>query len=145
MPKLVRLYIVNIAIGFLLAVIFTTALISLNIANLRHLVTSVSAGWVAVAMLVAFHTVLFAGVQFAIAVMRMAEDPGRPRFWPTHSGVSQGSAAAGRLDRAHQQRQPGDLTAVMLSKDGLGPEFRPFPVAFMQREDHALGLSVTVP
>lgn len=80
MPKLVRLYIVNIAIGFLLAVIFTTALISLNIANLRHLVTSVSAGWVAVAMLVAFHTVLFAGVQFAIAVMRMAEDPGRPDF-----------------------------------------------------------------
>lgn len=78
MPKLIRLYIVNIAIGFLLAVIFTAALIGLNIANLRHLVTSVSSGWVAVAMLVAFHTVLFAGVQFAIAVMRMAEDPGRP-------------------------------------------------------------------
>ncbi len=79
MPKLVRLYLVNIAFGFLLAVIFTAALIGLNIANLRHLVTSVSAGWVAVAMLVAFHTVLFAGVQFAIAVMRMAEDPGKPR------------------------------------------------------------------
>ncbi|WP_207630165.1 hypothetical protein [Paracoccus xiamenensis] len=78
MPKLVRLYIVNIAVGFLLAVIFTAALIGLNIGNLRHLVTSVSAGWVAVAMLIAFHTVLFAGVQFAIAVMRMAEDGGGP-------------------------------------------------------------------
>ena len=78
MPKLVRLYLVNITFGFLLAVVFTAALIGLNVANLRHLVTSVSGGWVAVAMLVAFHTVLFAGVQFAIAVMRMAEDPGKP-------------------------------------------------------------------
>ena len=78
MPKLVRLYIVNIAIGFLLAVIFTGALIGLNVANLRHLVTSVSGGWVAVTMLIAFHTVLFSGVQFAIAVMRMAEDPETP-------------------------------------------------------------------
>ena len=78
MPKLIRLYIVNIAIGFLLAVIFTVALIAFNVGNLHHLVTSVRSGWVAVAMLVAFHTVLFAGVQFAIAVMRLAENPETP-------------------------------------------------------------------
>ena len=78
MPKLIRLYIVNIAIGFLLAVIFTGALIALNVGNLRHLVTSVGGGWVGAAMLVAFHTVLFAGVQFAIAVMRLAESPEKP-------------------------------------------------------------------
>lgn len=78
MPKLIRLYIVNIALGFVLAVIFTSALIGFNIANLRHLITADSAGWVAVAMLIGFHTVLFAGIQFAIAVMRLAEDPGKP-------------------------------------------------------------------
>ncbi len=75
MPKLIRLYLVNIGYGFVLAVIFTAALIGLDVANLRHLVMSVSAGWIAVLMLVFFHTVLFAGVQFAIAVMRMAESP----------------------------------------------------------------------
>lgn len=78
MPKLIRLYIVNIALGFVLAVIFTAALIGFNIANLRHLITADSAGWVAVVMLIGFHTVLFAGVQFAIAVMRLAEEPGKP-------------------------------------------------------------------
>ncbi|WBU65484.1 hypothetical protein [Paracoccus aerodenitrificans] len=78
MPRLVRLYLVNIFFGFVLAVIFTAALIGLNVANLRHLVMSVSSGWVAVVMLVLFHSILFAGVQFAIAVMRMAEKPGGP-------------------------------------------------------------------
>ncbi|MBV0890455.1 hypothetical protein KTN05_01140 [Paracoccus sp. Z118] len=77
MPKLVRLYIVNVALGFLLAVIFTALLIGLNVANLRHLVMSSNGGFVAVFMLLVFHTALFAGVQFAIAVMRMAE-PSRP-------------------------------------------------------------------
>ena len=78
MPRLIRLYLVNIAIGFLLAVIFTAGLVGLNVGNLRHLITSVSGGWLAVAMLIAFHTVLFSGVQFAIAVMRLAEDPETP-------------------------------------------------------------------
>lgn len=73
MPKLVRLYIINIAIGFLLAVIFTALLVGLDIGNLRDLVTTVSGGWLAVLMLIVFHTILFGGVQFAIAVMRMAD------------------------------------------------------------------------
>lgn len=87
MPKLIRLYIVNIAIGFVLAVIFVAGLIAFDIVQLRHLITSVAGGWVAVLMLIVFHTVLFAGVQFAIAVMSMAEDGGgksggrRVRIW----------------------------------------------------------------
>lgn len=78
MPKLIRLYILNVAIGFLLAVIFSATLIALDVAHLRHLVFSDRAGWIAVLMMLVFFTVLFGGVQFAIAVMRMAEDPQGP-------------------------------------------------------------------
>lgn len=76
MPALVRLYIVNIAIGFVLACIFTALLIGLDVARLRHLVTASPGGWLAVVMLVVFNTIVFAGVQFAIAVMRMGETEG---------------------------------------------------------------------
>ncbi len=74
MPKLVRLYIINVSIGFALAVAFTAMLIGLDVAGLRHLVFADRMGWVAVFMLIVFHTALFAGVQFAIAVMSMAQD-----------------------------------------------------------------------
>jgi len=77
MPALVRLYIRQVAIGFLLAALFTAALLWLNVANLRHLVTHVAGGWLAVVMLVAFNGIVFAGVQFAIVVMGMAETPPR--------------------------------------------------------------------
>ena len=73
MPPLVRMYVRNVAIGFVLAVVFTALLIGLNVGNLRHLVTAVQGGWLAVVMLVVFNTIVFGGVQFAIAVMRMAE------------------------------------------------------------------------
>jgi hypothetical protein len=78
MPQLVRLYIISIAIGFALALAFTGMLIALDVAGLRHLVSSTGGGWIAVAMLVLFHGVLFSGVQFAIRIMLMAED-GPPR------------------------------------------------------------------
>lgn len=73
MPHLVRLYLRSIVTGFVLAVIFTALLIGLDIAHLRHLVTHVSAGWLAVIMLVAFNTIVFSGVQFGISVMGLAE------------------------------------------------------------------------
>ena len=76
MPKLVRLYIVSIAIGFALAVAFTAMLIGLNVAGLRHLVGGTGGGWIAVMMLVFFHGILFSGVQFAIRIMMLAEDDG---------------------------------------------------------------------
>lgn len=74
MPQLVRLYIVSIAIGCALAAAFTAMLIALDVASLRHLVSSSRGGWIAVAMLFMFHGVLFSGVQFAIRIMLMAQD-----------------------------------------------------------------------
>lgn len=103
MPKLIRLYIVNVAIGFGLAVAFTAMLIGFDIANLRHLVFADRMGWVAVLMLVVFHTVLFAGVQFAIAVMRLASDDQnggggrRVRIFTERARVTQPARRADRL------------------------------------------------
>lgn len=78
MPKLVRLYIVNCVIGFGIAVAFVVGLIALDVGHLRHLVLGSPMGWLAASMMVMFNGVVFAGVQFAIAVMRMAEsDEGR--------------------------------------------------------------------
>ena len=80
MPELIRLYIRNILLGFLLAVIFTAALVVLDVAHLRHLTLETSGGWLALVLLVVFNTIVFAGVQFAIAIMRMAEpEEGPPR------------------------------------------------------------------
>ncbi|MDP1669867.1 hypothetical protein [Phaeovulum sp.] len=76
MPKLVRLYLFNIAIGFALSAVFVGLLLWLNVANLWHLVSSSPLGWVAVAMLLVFNALVFSGVQFAIAVMRMADPEG---------------------------------------------------------------------
>lgn len=79
MPKLIRLYIVNVAIGFALAVVFVAGLVWMDVAGLRHLILESSVGWVAALMLVMFNGVVFAGVQFAIAVMRMADPDDTPR------------------------------------------------------------------
>lgn len=73
MPALVRLYIRSIIIGFCLAAVFTLLLIALDIANLRHLMTSSTAGLMAILLMVFFNGIVFSGVQFAIAVMSMAE------------------------------------------------------------------------
>lgn len=76
MPKLVRLYIVSVAIGACLAVIFTGLLLLVDVAGLRHLTMSTRGGWLAIFMLIAFHTILFSGVQFAYCVMRLAQNDG---------------------------------------------------------------------
>ncbi|MDR5651705.1 hypothetical protein [Ruixingdingia sedimenti] len=79
MPKLIRLYIVNVAIGFALAVVFVAALIALDVAGLRGLILGSDMGWLAALMMVMFNGIVFAGVQFAIAVARMAERDDGPR------------------------------------------------------------------
>lgn len=71
MTKLVRLYIRNILFGFGLSALFVCAILYFNIANLWHLVSTSNMGWVAVAMLFMFHGLVFAAVQFSIAIMRM--------------------------------------------------------------------------
>lgn len=80
MPKLVQLYIRQVIIGYILSAIFVGLLLSLNVANLWHLVTHTDGGWIAVLMLWIFNGVVFAGVQFGISVMRMSrhdDDAGR--------------------------------------------------------------------
>jgi len=75
-PKLIRLYIVNVLIGFGLALVFVIGLVWLDVANLRHLIMETSGGPLAFVLLVLSNGVVFAGVQFGIAVMRLAEDDG---------------------------------------------------------------------
>lgn len=78
-PKLVRLYIVNVAIGFAIAAAFLVALLVLDVAGLRHLILGTDAGWLAALMIFVFSGTVFAGVQFAIAVMGMAGSDEPPR------------------------------------------------------------------
>lgn len=86
MPQLVRLYLISIAFGLALALVFTTLLLALDIAGLRHLVAATQGGWIAVLMLVVFHMILFAGVQFGIRIMLMA-DRAAPRGGGRHRPV----------------------------------------------------------
>ena len=79
MPKLIRLYIVNVLIGFGLALLFVIGLVWLDVANLRHLILDTSSGPLAFVLLVLSNGVVFAGVQFGIAVMRLAEDDSAPK------------------------------------------------------------------
>jgi hypothetical protein len=79
MPKLIRLYIVNVAIGFSVALAFVSGLVWFDVAHLRQLITGSDQGVLAFALLVMFHGVVFGGVQFAIAVMRLAEDDSGPK------------------------------------------------------------------
>ncbi|MET4103708.1 hypothetical protein ABIE58_003154 [Roseovarius sp. MBR-78] len=74
MPRLVRLYITQVAIGFGLAGVFVGLLLWFNIANLWHLVSHSSDGPLAVLILWVANGIVFAGAQFAIAVMRMKDD-----------------------------------------------------------------------
>jgi hypothetical protein len=77
MPDLVRLYIRHVAIGYGLAAVFTGLLLGTNVANLWHLVTHAPGGWLAAFLLFMFNGIVFSGVQFGIAVMRMAEPEDR--------------------------------------------------------------------
>lgn len=77
MPELVRMYIRHCLIGFALAAVFVAALVWLNVANLQHLLFSSSGGLLGLFLLFFFNGLLFASVQFAIAVMNMAEPADR--------------------------------------------------------------------
>lgn len=79
MPKLVRLYITQVAWGFAISAIFVGVLLALNVANLRHLITGSEIGLIALLMIWFMNGIVFAGVQFAYAIMSMAEKPKGPR------------------------------------------------------------------
>ncbi|MEQ9258576.1 MAG: hypothetical protein RIG84_05720 [Roseovarius sp.] len=74
MPQLIRLYIKNVAIGFGLAGVFVAMLLWFDIANLWHLISTSDKGWIALIALWVSNGVIFAGVQFGIAVMRLKDD-----------------------------------------------------------------------
>lgn len=85
MPQLIRLYIASALAGFGLALGFVALLLWLDVGGLRHLILEAEAGWLGGVMLVTFNGIVFAGVQFGVAVMRMAEEeddspPGGPRL-----------------------------------------------------------------
>ena len=74
MPKLIRLYITHVAIGFGIAAAFVSMLLWFDVANLWHLVSHSDKGLLAVVILWISNGIIFAGVQFGIAVMRLKDD-----------------------------------------------------------------------
>lgn len=74
MPPLVRLYIRQVAIGFALAAVLVAGILWFNVANLRYLVLNAQGGYLALFLLWVFNGIVLAAVQFAIAIMGMAED-----------------------------------------------------------------------
>jgi len=76
MPALVRLYLRQVALGFLLGGLFTLLLLLLDVGGLGHLVTHVRGGGLAVFLLFAFNGIVFGGAQFGIRVMGLAAGEG---------------------------------------------------------------------
>lgn len=74
MPKLVRLYLRQVLIGYAIAAAFVAALLWFDVAGLRHLVFATADGPLAAFLLVTFNGIVFSGVQFGIVIMRMARD-----------------------------------------------------------------------
>ncbi len=74
LPSIVRLYILNVLIGFALSAVFTGLILSFDVAGLKHLVTHVQGGGLAVLMLFTFNGIVFAGVQTAIVIWSMSYD-----------------------------------------------------------------------
>jgi len=79
MPKLIALYIRSVAIGFGLSAVFLGLLLWQDLAGLRGLIFGSDMGLVAAAMVFVFQGIIFAGVQFGIAVMMLADKDDTPR------------------------------------------------------------------
>lgn len=73
MPELVRLYIRQILIGFGLSGVFVVLLMYFDVARLWTLISATKGGWIALFLLFFFNGLVFAGVQFAIRIMGMAD------------------------------------------------------------------------
>jgi hypothetical protein len=74
MPKFIRHYMTQIAIGFGLGAVFVAMLLYFNIANLWHLVIHSEDGWLALLLLWFANSVIFAGVQCALTAMGVNDD-----------------------------------------------------------------------
>lgn len=76
MPMLIRFYIRHVLIGFAIAAAFVAGLLAFDVGGLRHLILNSADGPLALGLLVFSNGIVFAGVQFAIAVMGLAEPRG---------------------------------------------------------------------
>lgn len=79
MPKLVRLYIQSVVLGFVISAVFTVGLLWMDVAGIGHLVRGSDIGWIAAVMLVVFNGIVFSAVQFSIRVMGMADGVDGPK------------------------------------------------------------------
>ncbi|WP_428928485.1 hypothetical protein [Marinibacterium sp. SX1] len=107
MPELIKTYLRQCAIGFGIAAVFVTLLLGFNVANLRGLIFGSDIGLLALFMLWFFNGIVFAGVQFGIYVMSMAErdDNGRGMGIPDYLPVRvRAERARTPLNRAMQRR-----------------------------------------
>lgn len=73
-PELIRLYIKSCAIGFVLSAIFVVLMLGFDVMGLGGLVARSDIGFVAVLTMWVLNGVVFAAVQFAYAIMSMADD-----------------------------------------------------------------------
>lgn len=115
MPKLVRLYIRQVLIGFVLSAVFVALLLWANVGNLWRLISTSDMGFVAVIMLFMFNGIIFSGVQFAISIMRMeAKDdtPTRGTRVPVATDIpvrveatAKGHPRQGPVSRGHLHRR----------------------------------------
>ena len=78
MPRLVSLYIDSVLLGLVVGILFMVLLVVLDVAGIGSLVLRTQGGFVAVGMITVFFGTLFASVQFALSVMRLAETSDRP-------------------------------------------------------------------
>lgn len=82
MPKLIKVYLQQVAIGFGLSAIFTAILLFMNVGNLAHLVFNSADGLLGGFLIFFFNGLVFAAVQFGIRIMRMGfedDDDDEPR------------------------------------------------------------------
>ena len=99
MPKLISLYIRQVIIGFVISAAFVAGLLWFDVNGLRGLVLGSDVGFIALAMLWISNGIVFAGVQFGIRVMMMAED-----------APSSGGGRAVRVDMTRPVRVKAEAT-----------------------------------
>jgi len=149
MPKLIRLYIRQVILGFVISAGFVAMILWFNVANLWHLVTHDPAGPLAVGLLWLFNGIVFSGVQFGISIMRLAEDeddtggPARRRRWntpPFPPAPTRGRAAAS--DAAGTDRKRAAPGAPARPFCVTGP---PRPSGYLIPEDLCVQVGAGVP
>ena len=90
MPKLVRLYIESVFVGFALAGIFAGLLVWQDVGGLGRLIYGSDVGGLALVLLLVLNGTLFSAAQFGIRVMALDSDTGS-------DGGTGGRAAPARI------------------------------------------------